>query len=133
MLIDGIITLMNADTGIAGLVSGRIYKNVLARGYQLPAIAVHRYGGSQDYEFSGPVDISEDQLQIDVYGTDADSCQEVAASVRALLAPFTGSLPDGTIVQACYLERDMDMPFLPNADSKGIANRAVLGFRIVNT
>lgn len=131
MLIDSLITLANEDNGVNALISGRIYKNVLPRGYVLPAIAVHRYGGSQDYEFAGPTGTSDDQVQFDCYGRTADEAQQTADAVRNLLVAFTGTLPGGTVVQACYLERDMDMPFLPNADVKGIANRAILGFRVV--
>lgn len=132
MLLDGIISLLTADSGVNALVSAQIYKSVLPRGYQLPAIAVHRYGGTQDYQFSGPTDTREDQVQIDCYSEDAAKAQQVTEAVRKLLVGYTGRLPDGTIVQACYLERDMDMPFLPNADSKGIANRSMLGFRVVS-
>ena len=132
MLIDGLITLMTEDTGVSALVSTRIYKSVLPRGYVLPAICIHRYGGSQDYQFSGPADVSEDQVQLDAYGETAEDAQSVVAALKTLLVPYVGALPDGTKVQACYLERDMDMPFLPHADSKSLAYRSVLGFRLVS-
>lgn len=133
MIIDGIIALLNGDTGVNALTAGRIYKSALPRGYTLPAIAVHRYGGAQDYDLSGPVGVKEDQIQLDVYGQDPDSASAAAVLVKALLEPYTGTLSDGTIVQACYLERDMDMPFLPHADAKGIADRSLLGFRVIST
>lgn len=131
MLIDGVIELLAADTGVTTLVSDRLYKGVLPRGYTLPAIAAHRYGGTQEYEYAGPIDSSEDQIQLDVYGEDADSCLQVVTAVKAVLNPFVGTLPDGTVVKACYLERDMDMPFLPHADTKGLAFRSLLGYRMV--
>lgn len=132
MMLDGFITLMTDDAGVNALVGTKIYKSVLPRGYTLPSIAIHRYGGTKDYEFDGPVATREDQIQVDCYASDPESAQQVAEAVRALLVPYVGTLPDGTVVQACYLERDMDMPFLPHADSKGIANRALLGFRVVS-
>ena len=69
---------------------------------------------------------------MDTYGDTAEDCQQIAEAVRSLIAPYVGTLSDGTIVQACFLERDMDMPFLPHADAKGLAYRATLGFRVVN-
>lgn len=128
MLIDGLIALITGD----GAITAPVYKSVLPRGYTLPAIAVHRYDGTQDYQFDGPTDPDENKVQFDVYGKTADECQQQSAAVRALLVSFTGTLPGGTRVQGCFLERDMDMPFLPNADTKGLAFRAVLGFRIIS-
>jgi Protein of unknown function (DUF3168) len=133
MMLDGFMALLKADAGVSGLVGVRVYQSVLPRGYILPAIAIHRYGGSQDYEYAGPVGVREDQIQLDAYGETAESLQQVSEAIRSLLVPYVGTLPDGTVVQACYLERDMDMPFLPNADTKGIANRSTLGFRVVST
>lgn len=132
MNITGFINLLLADPTTSGLVGTRVYKAVLPRGYQLPAVAVHRYGGDQDYQMSGPVDIREDRIQFDAYGDTPDDCEATAEAIRALLVPYTGTLTDGTVVQACYLERDMDLPFLANADSKGIANRTCLGFRVIS-
>jgi hypothetical protein len=132
MLLDGIIAVLNGNTGVTALVAGRIYKSVLPRGYVLPALAIHRYGGTQDYSYAGPIRLREDQIQVDCYADDAETAQQVAAAVRSALAGFTGALNDGTVVQGCYLERDMDMPFMPHADQKGIANRTLLGFRVVS-
>lgn len=132
MMLDGFISLMTADSGVNGLVATRIYKSVLPRGYTLPAIAIHRYGGAQEYQADGPVGTREDSIQVDCYAEDPETAQQVAEAVRSLLAPFKGTLPDGTTVQGTFLERDMDMPFLPHADSKGIANRSMLGFRVVS-
>ena len=147
MLIDGVIQLLSfqakdsvpdalsayADkiTVVANTVAGRVYENELPRGYKLPAIAVHQYGGSQDYDFSGPIDINEDQLQLDCYGADSLSCRATAEAARKLLEDFVGTLPDGTVVQGLYKDRDMSMPFMPNAAVKGLSNRWTLGFRVI--
>lgn len=132
MMLDGIIALLTGNSGVSAFVSSRVYKSVLPRGYSLPALAVHRYGGSQEYGFDGPVGLREDQVQIDCYALDSETAQQVLEAVRSLLAPYAGTLPDGTVVTACYLERDMDMPFLPHADTKGIASRSMLSFRVVS-
>jgi hypothetical protein len=130
MMLDGFISLLKATPAVSVIVADRVYKKVLPRGYSFPAIVVHRYGGTQDYEFAGPVGVREDQIQIDTY--DSGDGEALASVVRTFLSAYTGTLPDGTIVQGCFLERDMDMPFLPNADTKGIANRSTLGFRVVS-
>jgi hypothetical protein len=145
VIVDGFISLLTGAPGdpnlpalatkvnaVTALIGSRAYKNALPRGYRLPALAIHRYGGNLDYDMAGPNSESEDQIQIDIYGDTPDDCQAASEAVRALLAPFVGTLSDGSRVQACYLERDMDMPYLPHADAKGIANRASLGFKVVS-
>ena len=151
MLIDGVISLLQGQLNgtnqsaytalIEALVNilstdhktnlPSVYENELPRGYKLPAIAVHQYGGNQDYDFSGPVDINEDQLQLDCYGPDSLTCRQTMRAARKLLEAYVGTLPDGTVVQGFYKERDQAMPFLPHADQKGIANRWTVGFRVV--
>jgi hypothetical protein len=131
MILDGFIALLAADPGVHAVAAARVYKDELPRGYTFPAVVVHRYGGLQDYDFAGPVGVREDQIQIDAYAETA-AIEQLSEAIRAALVPFVGALPDGTVVQACYLERDMDMPFLPNANTKGIANRSTLGFRVVS-
>lgn len=131
MLLDGFISVLSADATVAGLVAARIYKSVLPRATPLPAIVVHRYDGAQEYQFSGPADIREDKLQLDIYGT-GGSCQTISEAARRVLYKFVGVLPEGTVVQGCFLERSLDMPFLANADGKGIADRTTLGFRVVS-
>ena len=132
-MLDGLIALLIADANTNGRIEGRAYKSVLPRGYKLPALAIHRYGGTQDYDMAGPVGVREDQIQIDCYGETADDCEAVAEDARSALVGYVGTLSDGTVVQACYLERFMDMPFLPHADAKGIASRSTLGFKVVST
>lgn len=132
MLLDGFMELLTSNPAVSGLVAARVYKSELPRGYVLPAIAIHRYGGTREYQADGPIALREDQIQLDCYAQDAETAQQVAEAVKALLDPFTGVLPDGSVVRACYIERDMDMPFLPHADAKGIANRSMLGYRVVS-
>lgn len=132
MMLDGFIALLTDNSAVNGLIAGRIYKSVLPRGYGLPAIAIHRYGGSQEYQADGPAGTREDQIQLDCYAEDPETAQQVAEAVRTLLASFRGTLPDGTVVQGCFLEREMDMPFMPKADTTGLANRSMLGFRVVS-
>jgi hypothetical protein len=144
MLIDGIISLLQGNANgtdqskytaliaaVTAVTGNRVYENELPRGYVLPAIAVHQYGGNQDYDMTGPVDVNEDQVQLDVYGADSSTCRQATRAARKLLEAYVGTLPDGTVVQAVYKERDQAMPFLPHADQKGIANRWMLGFRVV--
>ena len=134
MLIDGLILLLQADPATSALAETRVYENFLPRGYVLPAIVLHQYGGDRDSQMDGPVSIGADQIQFDCYGTTALQTRQVAAAVRDAVNPFVGELPDSdsTVVQLCKLDRDMAMPYIPNADAKGMANRWILGFSITS-
>ena len=129
---DAYVPLTDLIHAVGQLIAGRAYENEFPRGFVLPAVVVHQYGGNQDYDFTGPIDITEDQVQVDCYAQDSSGCRALRLSVKDLLEAFTGTLPDGTVVQAMYKERDLAMPFLPNANTKGIANRWTLGFRVVS-
>jgi Protein of unknown function (DUF3168) len=131
MLTDGLIALVQADPGCTALIAGRIYEGELPRGYTLPAVAIHKYGGNRDTQFSGPVGIRETQIQFDTYGRTALEARQVAQAIDSLVAPFAGALPDGTVVQLCTLERDMDMPFKADGDAKSVFSRSTLGYRII--
>ena len=147
MLTDGIISLLSGQLGssnqtaftglitaLTNLTGTRVYKNQLPRGYALPSICVHGYGDSEDYDLLGPIGVQERQIKIDIYEDPAaEDTGDVYEAVRALLINYTGTLPDGTKVSLTKLERGMDMPFLPRADQKGIASRALLGFTVITT
>lgn len=138
-----LVTLLQETTEVSSLLTvsvqgpaprpAAIYKQVLPRGFNLPAIVVHRYNGTRDQDLGGPVDAREDNFQLDIYGDTQDDCDAATDACRELLVGFTGTLDDGTVIQGCYLDQDRDMPFLPNADTKGLAFRALLGLRFIST
>jgi hypothetical protein len=128
----GFIQLLKNDSTVGPLVGSEVYDTVLGRGYVLPAVALHTYGTTQEYDYDGPVHVPEMQLQLDIYGKDAGEAVAVTDAIRSLLIDFKNTaLSDGTFVQACFLERDEDMPYQTGADKTGVALRPVLGFRVV--
>jgi len=144
MVIDGVISLLKGQlngtnqssytakiAALVALTAGRIHKVELPRGFSFPAIAVHRYGDAQENDLLGLVEVREDQIQLDVFGNTPADVEATYQAARALMNGYTGTLPDGTVVTLCQLQRGMDLPFLANADAKGVANRAVLGFRVI--
>lgn len=130
MTLDGIIELLKDTTAVSAIQADHCYKDVLPRGYTLPATAVHRYNGTTGYDFQGPIDSGEEMVQLDIYGPDAETRDNLVAAIKALLNPFAGSLPDGTAVTACYLERDMDMPYVAGAAPSAVTYRHILGYRV---
>ncbi len=130
MLIDGIIALLTSTSSVSTLATGGIYEDELPRGYTLPAVCVHQYGGSEDTDMGGPIGIEEGQVQFDVYATSGSAARALGKAIEAVLKPFTGALPDGTNIKLFKLERSMAMPFSTKGDQKGIANRYLVGLAV---
>ena len=130
MLIDGIITLLTNTASVSALATGGIYEDELPRGYTLPAVCVHQYGGSEDTDMAGPIGLEEGQVQFDVYATNGSAARTIGKTIEAVLKPFTGPLPDGTNIKLFKLERSMAMPFSAKIDQKGIANRYLVGLAV---
>jgi hypothetical protein len=122
-----LITLLKAEA----LAGGAVFAQVLPRAYALPAVVVHRYNGTRDQDMSGPMDVREDNFQLDLYGATQADCDAVTDAARNFLTGYVGTLADGAVVSGTYLEQDRDMPYLANADVKTFAFRALLGFRFV--
>lgn len=143
-LVDFLQTSESVGPLLAASVSGpnprppAVYKQVLPRAYKLPAIAVHRYGATTDQDMSGPINVREDNFQLDIYGDTQADCDAVTDACRTQLTGYTGTYTnstdstDTTVIVGSYLDQDRDMPFLPNADTNSLAFRSLLGFRIVS-
>jgi hypothetical protein len=128
----GFIQLLKSDSTVSALVGTEVYDTVLGRGFVLPAVALHVYGLGQDYDYDAPVNVTERQMQIDVYGRNPNEANTVADAIRALLIDYkNATLPDGTFVQACFLERDEDLPYQTGIDKTNVSFRPILGFRVV--
>ncbi|HZP06773.1 MAG TPA: hypothetical protein VFB43_17875 [Terracidiphilus sp.] len=126
-----LIALLAQATNVPDPKPPAVYQDVLPRGFQMPAIVVHRYTGVREQTFAGPVNAREDNFQIDVYGDTPADRDAVLDVTRDLLVGYAGTLPDETVVMGTYLEQDRDMPYLPNADAKSLAYRSLLGLRFV--
>lgn len=83
---------MVADTGIAALVSTRVYPVQLPQSPTLPAITYQRISGSRTYVMGQPSINANPRFQITSWGATYSSAQSVAAAIRALLDGFKGEL-----------------------------------------
>jgi hypothetical protein len=124
-MIDALITLLNS-------ISAPLHETVLPRGYTLPAVVWHVFNVTTDYDFAGPERTVSTDIQFDCYSLDGASARALAAEIKAVLMAYTGTLSDGTQVQACYLDREMAMPFIAGASTTPI-HRVLLQFRVVHT
>lgn len=132
-MIAGLIALLKNDATIGPIVGNeRVYDSVLSygRGWTFPALALREDTGSQEYDLAGAVDGRMDQYEISAYADTPQAADDLREAVRASLSGYSGTLPDGTKVTAIFIDRPMDLPFLPKANASGNASRKVLDVQI---
>jgi len=129
MLVDGLIALITASTAVPG----PAYQNSLPRDYKLPATVIHQSSGLRETDLSGPIGVREADVQFDCYGHNPAESNAGGLAVKALLEPFLGTLPDGTKVLFVRTDMDMDFPYKPSGDAKGLLDRWLLKLHFVIT
>lgn len=84
-----------ANATVSGLVSTRVYPNILPQKPTLPALVYSRISGPRIHTLTGTSGWSDARIQIDSWGATYIAAQDLAAAVRASLDGFIGSLDDG--------------------------------------
>jgi hypothetical protein len=129
MISDSIKALLTTPGTLADLVGTRVYSVVMPRGYMFPAICYHIVNDVSGYDVVGDTEDRTCVMQIDCYGATANDARYVAECVQGTLNNFTGVLSGGEQVNGTFIERDMDMPFQPGGDVKGVTYRVLLQVR----
>jgi hypothetical protein len=77
---------------------------------------------------AGATGLRDALFQVVCYSSDYYTSRNIAQVVRQFLENYTGTLPDGTVVDAVLIEKDFDMNY--EEGSKGFIFGAYLQFRI---
>jgi hypothetical protein len=134
MIEKGLYQLVTSDPGVQAAVGtdanavGKAYWILAPQGASLPFLVLSRVGTVDPYTMAGPLGIRESLFQIACYGTTYYASRLAAAAVRNLLNSYTGTLPDGTVVQSTILDKDWDDHYEEGA--KGFIFCAYLQFRM---
>ena len=104
---NAIVLRLLGDSGVAALVSVRIYPVSRDQGSALPAVTVARISGRPVYVDTGDAGLSEARIQIDCWGADYPSAKNTAAAVKASLSGFFGTL-DGVTFQNLLIDAERD-------------------------
>ena len=134
MIENGLFTLITSNTNVQAAVG--LDKNGVAQAYwvlapqgaKLPFLVLSRVGTTDPYTMAGTLGIRQGIFQISCYSASFLSSRTIAKQVRTLLENFTGTLPDGTVVQATFTSHDSDQKY--EEGGTGFTFGAILQFKI---
>jgi hypothetical protein len=128
----GLFQLIQSDTNVQSIVTtangAGLYWVLMPKGAAVPCIVLSRVATDDPTAMAGPVGLRGALFQADCYSATYYGSRALADTVRNLLEPFTGALPDGTNVGGVLSTKDWDMPF--EEGGKGFVYRAMLEFRV---
>jgi hypothetical protein len=75
-----------AHSPLAALVGDRLTWGFSKQGDVLPRVTVERISGGPEYADEGEINLSQQRLQVDCYGSTSASARAVAAAIRARIS-----------------------------------------------
>lgn len=134
MIVQALITLFVADSGIEALVADRVYPRQLPDAPTFPAIVITKVYGRGEQDLAGGNPLEEARVQIDCY-SDSGYAESVAVAkaVRDYLHGFSGPALSTCGIQraACINSMDFAEPLAERAGPR--LRRRMLEFTIWNT
>lgn len=111
MVESALYNLLAANAGVAGLVSTRIFPNILRQEETLPAIAYQKIMASRPLVQSGSTSRCESTFQIDCFGDTPVAAKGLAAAVVSALHGVHGAGTSSDILLAQVVnELDLSDP-----------------------
>lgn len=104
---NAIITRLLGDSGVAALVSTRVYPVSRDQDSGLPAVTVARISGAPVYVDTGEAGLFEARIQIDCWGADYPSAKNTATAVKTSLSGFFGVV-NGVTFQNLHIDAERD-------------------------
>ena len=134
MIENGLFQFVTSNTSVQAAVG--VDKNGVTQAYWvlapqgaiLPFLVFSRVGTVDPYTMAGTLGIRQGLFQISCYSANFLSSRTIAKQVRTLLEDFTGTLPDGTVVQSVFTDKDFDQRY--EEGGKGFTFGAILQFKI---
>ena len=109
MIEEAIYSILSGDSGIAAVVSTRIYPVTLPQQATLPAIAFTRISTGRSLHHSGTGQIAESSFQISCFSTNVKSAKSLAALVRAKLHNYVGTVGSDVIQRTEVVDEGPDL------------------------
>lgn len=102
-----IFSILSNDGDVAGLVSARIYPNVISRLGTVPAITYQQTEGERDHVMDGASGLVDARFDIVCWTTTSDESRTLANFVRIAINAFNGTV--GTVrIPAVFLDVEKD-------------------------
>lgn len=111
-----IYSILVQDATINGLVSTRIYPNLIPQGKAMPAITYQQISGVRDAVMDGPTGLVAARFQINCWAKKYNDAKELTEAVRKELDGYSGTV-NSRKIEVIMLEDEGDMPqILPGTD-----------------
>lgn len=104
---EGLYSHLVNDSGVAALVSTRVYPLLVPQDTTLPAIAYQRISGPRDHTHSGASGLALARMQVSCLGNSYGQAKQVSEAVRAALDGLRGSL-GAVSADAVFLDNERD-------------------------
>jgi hypothetical protein len=129
MIESGLISLLNADATMSGLIAGRIYPLVLPETPTYPALTYRTISSVPTLDLNGNVIESKTRIEFTAWSTVYSDCKTIQKAIRNVLDSYSGTLPDGTIVQFTWRDGSAVDAF----DDVRRAYNSSLDYRLIHT
>lgn len=92
-----IVTRLEADTTLTGLISTRLYPNEIPQGDTLPAVFYMTVSDVKDHFLTGQSSLESPIIQFTVYASTKAGAAAVASAIKTSLRDYQGTLSDSTV------------------------------------
>jgi len=106
----GIQKFLLADATLAAMVGTGVFNGRMPK-ETLPAVVIQVISSTEQQQYHlGAAGSRMKRIQIDTYASDYFDAQRINDRIIALLDGYSGALPDGTVVDASLLDKEIDLP-----------------------
>jgi hypothetical protein len=105
---EAIIARLLGESGVAAIVTTRIFPGSRPQGSALPAIVLNRISGGPEYADDGEVGLEQARIQIDCWAATYGEAKLLARAVTACLSAVEGTV-GATVFQSIELDIERDL------------------------
>ena len=103
---EALVFLLQSNTGVATMVGGRVYPQLVPQTAERPAIAYQRISHIPEYSHSGFSSLARTRFQLTLEGNTHMEALSLALAVRRALGGKTNTVGDLTVVTMVENETD---------------------------
>ena len=105
---EALIVRLLADSGVAALVSNRVFPGSRPQAAALPAVVLQRISGAPGYADDGEIGLDHTRIQVDCWAETYAGAKLLARAVTACLSGFEGTV-GATVFQFIELDAERDL------------------------
>ena len=110
----GLIELLKGEPTVQAVATSGPYWSIIPKpvAVRMPCVVIHQITGVATVTLDSTVPLTERRLQFNCEAADPFAAHALAEAIKEFRKDYKGTLPDGTVVQACVLNATpFDMPY----------------------